>query len=184
MKDRRSSRLVDYDYTGTGIYHITLNTSKRERYFGEVENKTRILNELGQKADEFIQEIPIHYPMVRIHNHEVMPDHIHILMELKRIDVPDINKAGNRNTTYRVPTSNSEDSPAFSPILRTFGPLQKNSVSSIIGQYKASVTRWCNSNGHRYFAWQGRFHDQIIRNQEEFDRINKYISDNPSNWEE
>jgi REP element-mobilizing transposase RayT len=183
MKDRRSSRLVHYDYTSAGIYHITLNTSKRERYFGEVENKTMALNELGQKADEFIQEIPIHYPMVRILNHEVMPDHIHILMELKGIDVPVINRIGSRDTTCRVPTSNSIDSPAVSPTLRTFGPLQKNSISSIIGQYKASVTRWCNSNGHRYFAWQGRFHDQIIKDQEEFDRINKYISDNPSNWE-
>jgi REP element-mobilizing transposase RayT len=192
MKDRRSTRLVDYDYTSAGIYHITINTSKREKYFGEVENKTMALNELGRKADEFIQEIPIHYPMVSIHNHEVMPDHIHILIEIKDNGATRLkngsnfrltDRIGSRDTTCRVPTFNSIDSPAVSPPIRPFGSLQKNSISSIIGQYKASVTRWCNSNGHKYFAWQGRFHDQIIKDQEEFDRINKYISDNPSNWE-
>lgn len=183
MKDRRSTRLVDYDYTSAGIYHITINTSKREKYFGEVENKTMALNELGRKADEFIQEIPIHYPMVSIHNHEVMPDHIHILMEIRKIESDDNTRIRSRDTTCCFPTSDSIDFLDNQSTLRNFGPLQKNSISSIIGQFKATVTRWCNSNGHKYFAWQGRFHDQIIKDQEEFDRIFKYISDNPSNWE-
>ncbi len=77
MKDRRSSRLVDYDYTNADLPY---NDQYSKGVFGKVENKTMALNELGLKVDEFIKEIPIHYPYS---HHEVMPDHIHILMELK-----------------------------------------------------------------------------------------------------
>jgi len=40
------------------------------------------------------------------------------------------------------------------------------SISIIINQYKSSVKRWCNKNGHEYFQWQSRFHDHIIQNEE------------------
>jgi hypothetical protein len=32
------------------------------------------------------------------------------------------------------------------------------------------------------FAWQSRFHDHIIRNAEEHQRIATYIRDNPRKW--
>ncbi len=32
------------------------------------------------------------------------------------------------------------------------------------------------------FAWQDRFHDHIIRDAESYERIEKYIRDNPLNW--
>jgi len=32
------------------------------------------------------------------------------------------------------------------------------------------------------FAWQSRFHDRIIRNDAEYQRISDYIVSNPSNW--
>jgi hypothetical protein len=32
------------------------------------------------------------------------------------------------------------------------------------------------------FAWQTRFHDHIIRNQSEYQRIDQYITNNPAKW--
>jgi len=32
------------------------------------------------------------------------------------------------------------------------------------------------------FAWQSRFHDHIIRNNESYNRIRNYIIDNPKHW--
>jgi hypothetical protein len=32
-------------------------------------------------------------------------------------------------------------------------------------------------------GWQSRFHDHIIRNEEEFQRISHYIANNPLNWQ-
>ena len=58
------------------------------------------------------------------------------------------------------------------------------SVSVIIQQYKSSVMRWCNKNNHKYFKWQSRFYDHIIRNDESYQSISDYIIDNPAKWEE
>ena len=33
------------------------------------------------------------------------------------------------------------------------------------------------------FAWQARFYDHIIRNQDEMDRIVRYIGNNVAKWE-
>jgi hypothetical protein len=32
-------------------------------------------------------------------------------------------------------------------------------------------------------GWQNLFHDRIIRNDEEYQRISNYIINNPVNWE-
>jgi hypothetical protein len=34
------------------------------------------------------------------------------------------------------------------------------------------------------FAWQARYHDHIIRNAGEYDRIRDYIIENPARWQE
>lgn len=49
------------------------------------------------------------------------------------------------------------------------------------GSYKSAVTKHCNKLGF-VFAWQPRFHDHIIRDDTSFERITKYIQNNPSNW--
>lgn len=74
-----------------------------------------------------------------------------------------------------VRTSKNEFMAAISP--------KSNTVSTIIRSYKSAVTKYCNRLGLP-IAWQSRFHDHIIRNDESFQRISKYISDNPMNWPE
>ena len=69
---------------------------------------------------------------------------------------------------------------------KTFGQQRfqnpgKNSVSSIIGSYKSAVTKHANRLGLQ-FGWQTRFHDNIIKNDNEFNRIANYIENNISNW--
>lgn len=51
----------------------------------------------------------------------------------------------------------------------------------ILNQYK----RKCTIEARKIwtgFGWQSRFHDHIIRDAEEFERISKYIRDNPAKW--
>jgi REP element-mobilizing transposase RayT len=57
----------------------------------------------------------------------------------------------------------------------------KNSISSIIGSYKAAVTKHANRLGYE-FAWQTRFHDHIIRDEKSYQRIVNYIESNVLNW--
>lgn len=82
---------------------------------------------------------------------------------------------GNIPTMGNVRTSKNEFMAAISP--------KSNTVSAIIRSYKSAVTKYCNRL-ELPIAWQSRFHDHIIRNDQSFQRISKYINDNPMNWPE
>lgn len=62
-----------------------------------------------------------------------------------------------------------------------FGPQSKN-LASIVRGFKIGVTK----NARKIdinFGWQTRFHDHIIRNDTEYQRIATYINNNPANWQ-
>src|SRR5665648_929634 len=61
-----------------------------------------------------------------------------------------------------------------------FGPQSKN-LASVIRGFKIGVTKNARQI-HVGFAWQSRFYDHIIRNDESFHRISNYILNNPGNW--
>ena len=62
-----------------------------------------------------------------------------------------------------------------------FQNIGKNSVSSIIGSYKSAVTKHAHRLGFN-IAWQTRFHDHIIRDNQSFETIQTYIIENPVKW--
>ncbi len=62
-----------------------------------------------------------------------------------------------------------------------FGPQRKN-LSSIIRGFKSAITKKSREILPN-FAWQSRFHDRIIRNEQELNKIRQYIIDNPQMWE-
>ena len=59
---------------------------------------------------------------------------------------------------------------------------QQGRPSTMIGGFKQSVTRYANANSIS-FAWQTRFHDRIIRDCDEINRIAEYIENNVARWE-
>jgi hypothetical protein len=54
-----------------------------ESYFGAIENDQMALNDIGRLANQYWLEIPDHYPRVLLHEHVVMPNHVHGIIELK-----------------------------------------------------------------------------------------------------
>jgi REP element-mobilizing transposase RayT len=46
MKERKSNRLKNYDYSKNGYYFITICTKNRINYFGEIQNKKMIKKNL------------------------------------------------------------------------------------------------------------------------------------------
>ena len=56
------------------------------------------------------------------------------------------------------------------------------SLSHIIGQYKSAVTRKIHEIAPQKKVWQTSFHDHVIRNQKDYERIWLYIEANPMNW--
>jgi putative transposase len=51
-------------------------------------------------------------------------------------------------------------------------------------QYFGKIENCQMHKTHADFAWQSLFHDHIIRNNAEFERIQNYIAKNPKNWKE
>ena len=61
-------------------------------------------------------------------------------------------------------------------------PGNSAALSTIIGQYKAAVTREIRAFDSDMQVWQTSFHDHIIRNQADYERIWLYIEVNPARW--
>jgi REP element-mobilizing transposase RayT len=80
---RRSIRLKGYDYSQAGAYFITICTKNRECFFGSIINGKMILNNAGKIADECWLEISKHFPNAILHEHIVMPNHVHGIIELQ-----------------------------------------------------------------------------------------------------
>jgi REP element-mobilizing transposase RayT len=73
--------------------------------------------------------------------------------------------------------------PQLSVGQRRFQNIGKNSISSIIGNYKSAVTKHAHRLGFE-FAWQTRFYDRIVRDERVYHTISEYIVNNPKKWGE
>ncbi len=60
---------------------------------------------------------------------------------------------------------------------------KQGSLAVIIRGIKSSITKFANENNID-FAWQPRFHDHIIRDTSELNRIANYIENNVANWKD
>jgi REP element-mobilizing transposase RayT len=160
-----SARAKWWDYGSNASYFVTICTQNRVHYFGEIENQTMQLSEIGRCAVTCWQEIPNHFPFVELGAFVVMPNHVHGIII---IDKP---------TT--VETQNIASLP-FPAGKNKFGPQAQN-LPSIIRGYKIGVTKQSKSICPD-FSWQPRFHDHIIRDDAEYQRIKDYIEANPMNW--
>ena len=61
---------------------------------------------------------------------------------------------------------------------------QTPNLSTVIGQYKASVAKEIHKLYPQMEIWQRSFHDHIIRNQKEYEKIWEYVQFNFQKWEE
>ena len=56
-------------------------------------------------------------------------------------------------------------------------------LSTVVGLYKSGVTRKIREKQPDLMVWQRSFHDHIIRNDMQFQKIWEYIENNPLQWE-
>ena len=55
-------------------------------------------------------------------------------------------------------------------------------VPTVVGQYKAFVTKQIRKREPDVQIWQTSFHDHVIRSQEKYEKIWNYIEGNPAKW--
>lgn len=82
------NRLKGYDYTQDGKYFITINHKNNFRIFGKVQDGVMILNDIGKAVKKCWQELPKHYDNLILDEFIIMPNHVHMIMEIRnnRID--------------------------------------------------------------------------------------------------
>ncbi len=59
---------------------------------------------------------------------------------------------------------------------------KRGMLSTVIRGIKSATTRYARQHGI-VFAWQSRFNEHIVRNQDELNRIAQYIEGNIANWD-
>ena len=85
---RKPHRLTNYDYHTPGAYFITICTKDKKNFFwhnvgASIARPTDVvLSPCGRLAEEAILNISKHYPSVSVDHYVVMPNHIHLLLQI------------------------------------------------------------------------------------------------------
>jgi REP element-mobilizing transposase RayT len=168
-----SARLPGWDYGWNAAYFVTICTKDRENFFGEIISDNMILSKTGVIADLMWYEIKNHSKNIELGDFIVMPNHMHGIITLNENDSP-------VETRHALSLQKTPKDLPAQQRLRNQG---KNTLSSIIGGYKAAVTKHANRLKFD-FGWQPRFHDHIIRDEKSLQMISNYIINNPRNWQQ
>ena len=156
-RNRKLNRLKNYDYSQAGHYYVTVCTKDRHECLGAIKDGAMIFNECGEIVDRYWAQIPQHYGNVRLDEFVVMPNHVHGIIIIDGI-------VGTEHCS--VPT------------------IKLVSLSQIIKSFKDVTTKQIRSQCGIHFSWQRSFHDHIIRDEYDLDRIREYIANNPFKWDD
>ncbi len=173
---RKHPRLAAFDYSAPNIYFLTLCTRGRSRCLSRIVGRgldpavprpgsrdpsavgyALELTPFGRIAEQDLLDLPRHFDGVTVLQYVIMPDHIHILLQL--------DAAG--------PAAGSRSRPTEPPDQGRPRP----AVPTMIGQYKSGVSRRCGRA-----LWQPSYYDHVVRNEAELLEIRRYIENNPLQW--
>ncbi len=185
-----------WDYAGNGCYFNTLVVQNRECLLGKIyrpENGKPFiqLSDFGQIVDnEWKKSFEIRDELY-CDEYRIMPNHLHAIVILKkRKNADDIKMNSRDGGTENQQLHGAHEYDGSSPFFR-----KPKSISSFIAGFKSAVNtaidhyidenKWnrpkFNRNNHFF---QANYHDHIIRNKNEYDRIKKYIINNPLRWDD
>ncbi|MBQ3603986.1 MAG: transposase [Clostridia bacterium] len=162
LPQRKIIRLKNYDYSKPGVYFLTLCTHNRKCILSDVivgaihESPEIQLTASGKAVEEVMALIPGRFN-VEIHNYKIMPNHIHLLLEIKADE-----------------------------ILRAIreSPLQGRKVTDkIVGYLKMNSSKKIHCFYPDKNIWQRSYHDHIIRDENDFLNIWNYIEYNQCKWQ-
>ena len=161
LPKRKPTRLKGYDYSSPGAYFITICTHNRKHLFSNIvgaihelpENK---LTQCGKLVKQIIEILPDRFN-VSIPNYVIMPNHIHLIIE--------------------VCNDNEERAIRESPL-----QYKRSVIDKSVGFLKMNVSKKFH-NEYSDKIWQRSYHDHIIRNEKDYKKIWEYIDSNILKWE-
>lgn len=95
MHSRKNYRLKNFDYSSCNSYFITVCVKNREPILWQhipsenvgaaIGRPSISLSYYGKVIDEAINKIPQKYEFISIDNYVIMPNHIHLLLTIKKL---------------------------------------------------------------------------------------------------
>ena len=154
---RKSPRLKKFDYSTSGGYFITICTQNKENVLSHIVGRglapaeTAIIEytPYGKIAERNLLSLQDRYPNLTVDKYVIMPNHIHMVLIL-------------HNDT-----------------VNTAGASPRPTVSDIICAYKSLTSIECRKNGFVGKLFQTSFNDHVIRNDDDYREIIRYIDENP-----
>jgi len=167
---RRSIRWRGHDYSSPGAYFVTGCERHKRHIFGEVIEGEMHLNSIGEIVAACWKWLGKNYSHVVLDEWVVMPNHMHGIIILTDVGA------------VREPPPGTH-APAHVGAVRE-PPLRKP-LGRLIGAFKTASTNRINTvqNTHGSSVWQRDFHDRVIRDNDELEKIREYIRTNPLRWE-
>jgi len=150
---RKTIRLSNYDYSRDNLYFVTTCVNDRVRCLSKVEKGILYLNEYGKIVEIQLKWLENQYPYLKIHSTIIMPDHVHLILEINRMMLL------NRSVEMKI-----------------------KSLSELIGAFKTTTSKHIHLAGLTKFSWQRSFYEHIIRDENAYQNIVRYIENNPKDW--
>ena len=149
----KSFRNYGWNYTAKGLYHITLMTSKRVAFFGQLHEERILLNSLGAVAKGAIDELNAINIDVEVIDYSVLPEHIHLILQLQ-------------GAKYTPDVAQNQ-----------FG-IESSSLGACIKGLKHLIERKARATNPN-FKWSARHHTRTIIDEESVEQIKYNIHHQP-----
>jgi REP element-mobilizing transposase RayT len=161
LPKRKRNRLKYFDYSRAGAYFITICTHNKECTLSHIvgaihESPVPQLTEYGEIVDRIINSVSKHC-QATVECYVIMPNHIHLIVAIR-------------------------DTPELRAIHES--PLRGRSIiSKTVGYIKMNASKEIHDKFGDMPVWQRSFHDHVIRDRRDYEKIAKYINKNPLKWQ-
>ena len=160
----------EYDYSLPGLYFITICTYNKKAILSKIVGAHHdapakiILTPYGIIVEKSIEELSKRFKL-NIEKYVIMPDHIHILIELA--DYERYERAI-RESPLQTPQKDSAKN--------------RSIMAQCIGYLKTTVTKEIHKIEPTLKVWQRGYYDHVIRSEADYFKHYDYIENNPVDW--
>jgi putative transposase len=154
---RHSIRLRGYNYAQPGMYFVTICLQHREHLFGAITDRGMALSAAGQMIQSALIEIPQPFPYITIDTYVVIPDHVHVIVQIAS------------------PTE------GITRKLVRLGDV----IGGFKSLTTPAYIRGVHQRGWPAFAqrlWQRNYFERVVRTERELHTTRTYIVNNPQRW--
>lgn len=177
MDNKRVKRSHRHDYHERCIYLVTVTVRDRLRILGQVVGDTTSakieLSPTGRAVWHEIEVLPQRYPQVRILQHQIMPDHVHLVIYVTE-RLPENLPLGNIVASWKVACSKAcavlNNGQRDLKAATQDNPQRASMVLSCEAAFRSPKTSPLFDKG---------YNDSILTSRGQLDHIMAYVRDNP-----